>query len=253
MLLNDNGPDFYCYSSGCLGLVLAAARVDIETIAIVAQSMQSQWKNGQLNSYDLVSVFLRELLPSADDVCSSSFDDARIRNKVCSTTTPSLDGFLPRLHILVSTLDKDGGGNLLQPHVRTATTHEELIHLLKQTTYIPWVTGPATPSDTDVSNNSTVVWDGGFSRAWHPVCESEVTVPLTWTTVLHSLNPGLDHKAAVALYQLGMMDAAADIKGVAADDGAATMPRDSTANQTKRRDDSTSSLHSPTNFASSLF
>jgi hypothetical protein len=204
--------DFYCYSSGCLGLVLAAARVDVEDVVAVASSVQSAWRNGQLSRYDIVDVFLRELL---------STEKCAFKARNISCIIQSLHSFLPRLHILVTTLDKNGG---MEPHVRTATTHTELIRLLKQTTHIPWVTGPAVAG----------ALDGGFSRAWHPACETVVTVPPTWPVMLHSLNPGLDRDVAATLYKMGVNDSVMNNNTI------------SSANQRQDRD--TTSLFSQTKY-----
>lgn len=159
--------DYYCFSSGCLSLVLSEYSVDDVWDAAVA--IQDEWLSGHLSRYDLVEHFVRPLL-------SGKSVDEKIR-------------------ILVT--DRRNGVRVEQATNDT----DHLIRLLVQTTHIPMATGPWPAS------SSNFVVDGGFSRWLHPVCAETVYVPTTIETTLHSLNPALDKATALSLYDQGLKDA----------------------------------------------
>jgi hypothetical protein len=107
-----NTDTFYCYSSGCLGLVLAPYNIhDIWDAAVTAQQ---EWSAGKLSRYDVVVHFLHALdLQHAPD----------------------------NVRILLT--DKQNG-----VRVEQAANVTDLVQLLVQTTAIPLVTMPW-PSDLE--------------------------------------------------------------------------------------------------------
>jgi hypothetical protein len=122
--------------------------------------------------------------------------------------------FLPRLNILVTTL-------INGTHVGKAATIQELVALLRQTTWIPFVTGHGIGKSTYATTNfhengynmSTQLlknddWflDGGFSRMIHPHCQHTVSVPINWKTTIHTLNPGMSHENVMEMWRMGFDD-----------------------------------------------
>jgi hypothetical protein len=193
----------YCYSSGCLGYIFAAASLDVDTVLTAAERVQKQWLDGHLHRYDVVPNFLQELLPPFNSNFASGRENQTV---VGSAMLSPWDSILSRLRILVTVLESRSilNNQLMRPRVHTPTCHSTLIQYLQETTHIPWLTGPL----TEYSGDDDVVMDGGFSRMSHPACETRITVPLTWSTMVHSLNPGLDPKQAKDLFHHGMSDAA---------------------------------------------
>jgi hypothetical protein len=208
--------NFYCYSSGCISLLLSAVEFisshKNETNSIVnmaydaAHRSQRLWLQGDINQYEIVQTFLHDVF----------------NNKLLDHA--SLLTFLPRLHILITT-GRDGA------QMRRAQSIEELIRLLRKTTWIPFVTGdgfgkpvrkqpgceinsiPSCTNDTTYESSFTRDhgvndWflDGGFSRTIHPRCERTIAVPTNWMTMLHSLNPKMGRKTVLELWSMGLND-----------------------------------------------
>jgi hypothetical protein len=200
----NNNNTYYCYSSGCLGYVLAAASVNVETVLTAAQRVQNLWLKGQIHRYDVVPNFLQEVLPAALDAPVSNFvqQNGTVSGSLLSTT--SWDSILSQLRIIVTVMESRSilNNQLMRHRVHTPTSYSSLIRHLQQTTHIPWLTGPITTDGAD-----EVIIDGGFSRISHPVCSTQIAVPATWSTMIHSLNPGLDPKDAKELFYHGMTDA----------------------------------------------
>ena len=168
----DTTSTYYCYSSGCLGLVLAPYNIhDIWDAAVTAQR---EWLAGRLSRYDVVVHFLHAL-------------DLQ--------HTPD--------HVRILVTDQPNGVRVEQP---ANVTH--LVQLLVQTTAIPWITMPLWPSSSSSNNLESVVLDGGFSRWLHPECSETVHVPTTLATTLHTFNMALDQTTAWSLYDRGLRDAA---------------------------------------------
>ena len=205
--------NFYCYSSGCLSLVLSALQFEssnkngsssIMDIAYdAAFRSQNLWLKGEINQYDIVETFLQDVI----------INPIRIGD----IHKESILNFLPRLNILITT-----GTEGVQ--IRRAESIEELIPLLRRTTWIPFVTGHGFGNNrqnesscrmnhftscknvtTSFSNDDWFL-DGGFSRTMHPPCEHTISVPMNWMTLFHTLNPGMRRETVLALWSMGLDD-----------------------------------------------
>lgn len=206
-LVENSNNTYYCYSSGCLGYVLAAASVNVERVLTAAERVQKLWLEGKIHRYDVVSDFLKEILPPAVEEPFSTFlqhNTTTFHDSTSSTSTSQLDSILSQLRIIVTVMEPKSvlNNQLIRHRVHSPTTYSSLINFLQQTTHIPWLTGPITTDGDD-----EVIIDGGFSRISHPVCSTQISVPATWSTMIHSLNPGLDPKVAKELFYQGMTDA----------------------------------------------
>ena len=203
-VVKTNNNTYYCYSSGCLGYVLAAASVNVETVLTAAQRVQQLWLNGQIHRYDVVPNFLQEVLPPAFETPVSNLikKNETVRDSRPSTTR--WDSLLSQLRIIVTVMEPASllSNQLMRHRVHAPTAYSSLVHYLQQTTHIPWLTGPVTTEGAD-----EVIIDGGFSRILHPVCSTQIAVPATWSTMIHSLNPSLDPNVAKELFYRGMTDA----------------------------------------------
>ena len=162
--------DYYCYSSGCLSLVLAFWNTTLDDTFDACFQLQQAWLDGNITRYDLVNGFLDHFMSA------STLDHMNI---------------LSRLHILVTTASTG-------VHIETATSLAELRDLLIKTTWIPYVTGEGILQQTQ-----DYYLDGGFSRSLHPVCEQTLTVPLTWKTGLYTLDPSFEKSTAVEFWSMG--------------------------------------------------
>jgi hypothetical protein len=196
--------DYYCYSSGCLSVVLSFMNTTVDKAATTALHLQDSWRIGRLSSYELVHHFLQALVPEEHDY--------------------SMQHFLPRIKVLVTTAN-DG------VQVRQASNRQELVDLLIKTTWIPFVTGHGVVRDSDDdrypktgrrNTNSTnrntddgggggtrggggdVYLDGGFSRRLHPPCQYSIHVPTKWSTIVHTLNPGLSDALLKQFWDMGV-------------------------------------------------
>lgn len=203
-MVKNSTNTYYCYSSGCLGYVLAAASVNVETVLTAAQRVQKLWLKGQIHRYDVVPNFLQEVLPAALEAPVSNVAKHNATMFSSPSLTASWDSILSQLRIIVTVMESRSllNNQLVRHRVHTPTSYSSLIQHLQQTTHIPWLTGPIT---SDGANE--VIIDGGFSRISHPVCSTQISVPATWSTMIHSLNPGLDPKDAKELFYHGMTDA----------------------------------------------
>ena len=105
--------DYYCYSSGCLSLVLGFIGASVQDTYDVARDIQISWSTSKLSSYDIVDEFIERLLPT---------DEATFAK------------LLPRLNVISTSLET--GVEIQSPSNRT-----ELVALLHRTTRIPLLTG----------------------------------------------------------------------------------------------------------------
>lgn len=211
----NSSTNFYCYSSGCLSVLLSALQLaskhQNESTSIMelaydaAFRSQTLWMKGEINQYDIVETFLQEAI--INPIRAGDIEKESVLT------------FLPRLHILITT-GADGA------QIRNADSVEELINLLRRTTWIPFVTGsgfgrnrsnlsndlkhlaPSTPNLNTTGSKTDDDWflDGGFSRVIHPPCERTISVPTNWLTILHTLNPGLSRETVLALWTMGFDD-----------------------------------------------
>jgi len=160
--------EFYCYSSGCLSLVLAFTNSSVSHTHETCERIQSAWLEGTMTRYNLVDHFLDELVSENED---------------------RID--LSRINVLITSRN-DG------VHVKRADTVADLKKLLRLTTWVPHVTGYGFPEFGD-----DYLIDGGFSRVLHPKCSSEIRVPITWKTTVNTFNPGFDRETAYSFVDMG--------------------------------------------------
>mmetsp|Transcript_931 Transcript_931/g.1742 ORF Transcript_931/g.1742 Transcript_931/m.1742 type:complete len:289 (+) Transcript_931:92-958(+) len=163
--------DFYCYSSGCLSVLMAFMNTTLQDATDAAHSIQTSWMAGHLSRYDLVDRFIDNLL--VDGV--------------------SIEHLLDRLHVLVTTT-KNGVA------VEKAADATQLKELLLKTTFIPFITGRG----LGYADADDRFLDGGFSRMLHPKCNIELWIPLTlWDITQHTLNPALDRDKVEGFWLTG--------------------------------------------------
>jgi hypothetical protein len=101
--------DYYCFSSGCLGILAALMNHTVDEIASVAFDAQTAWMGGNITRFELVDFFVDNLLAGEPE--------------------ERLLEVLPNLQILVTTTK--GGFE-----VKEATNREELNDLLAKTTWV---------------------------------------------------------------------------------------------------------------------
>ena len=182
---NEEQPHFYCFSSGCLSLALAGHAV--EDVYTAATAVQDDWLvHKTVSQYQVVGHFLnRTMLDYRNSNMSHCIDDDGTGDDTASCRTYRwLQQLLPRLHILISSWNHG-------VRLEMAASVEQLIELLLQTTYIPFVTGPALLERRSGEDNDLLL-DGAFSRMLHPSCDATIAVPLLDRGhLLHSLNPAM--------------------------------------------------------------
>jgi hypothetical protein len=164
--------NYYCYSSGCLSLVLAALNRTVDDTYSTCQQIQTDWMEGRTSRYGMVQRFLDELITD-DDV-------------------QRIQSFLANVNMLVSTQSE--GVVAIQ-----ATTRDELVEGLLQTTWIPIVTGKGVYRQ----ENGGHALDGGFSRVLHPACQYTARVPTTFVSFFHTFNPGMKKETVDLMYAMG--------------------------------------------------
>jgi hypothetical protein len=211
---------FYCYSSGCLSLVLTSLNYSVDEVYDVCSRLQREWWAGEISQYDIVRGMLHAIL-----------EPYRHDGMAVPKTLASL---LPRLRVLVTTTHEG-------VVARTATSIEELIEHLLHTTLIPFGTSATPvrvgatlqplPVETSLSEQhggssssrdrgaifespalalNNYILDGGFSRWWHPVCDRAINVPLTFSMFVHTFNPGLGRAQVHEFYDMGQRDGIKD-------------------------------------------
>jgi hypothetical protein len=175
---------------------MAAMNVSVNDAAAMAYGIQHAWLAGNMSRFDIVDYFLMDMLGEED-----SYEEQRI------------ESFLPRLKILVTSKGK--GVEIVQP-----ATRSELQYALKQTTWIPFVTGEGVMRPLENYNSTTgsgsvescsanndeadeFYIDGGFSRVLHPICEFDLRVPNTWVNMLYTLHPGISREQVNLLWEAG--------------------------------------------------
>jgi hypothetical protein len=160
---------------------MAAMNVSLDDATFTTYNIQQAWMAGNMSRFEIVDAFLDQVIDHSEE------------------TEEKIEHFLPKLNILVTS--RGNGVKVIQPSNR-----QELVSALKQTTWIPFVTGEGVlrPSTVVVeTENNDFYLDGGFSRMIHPVCEHDLYVPNTWVNMLHTLNPGLNRKHVDELWHSG--------------------------------------------------
>jgi hypothetical protein len=194
-LLRTDNTQFYCYSSGCLSLVFAFLNASLHSTFDACQDIQHRLFNGTLRRSDMVEHLLHRVMPNPT---SSNSSDANATIANLHSDEVGFHDFLSRVHILVTSAS-DG------VRAAKADSHPSLVDLLVKTTYIPFVTGDAVALLQPHSDSGVDYYlDGGFSRALHPGCQHQVpSVPLTVSSFMYTLHPGMDKRTAYELWELG--------------------------------------------------
>lgn len=155
----------------------------VDTVYDTCSSIQTAWINGNISRYDMVDLFLDELVPE------ESLNEQRLLS------------FLPNVNVIVTTV----GGEAVV--IEQADSREKLVDLMTKTTFIPLFTGRGmyfkSLSPRDGQFEEQLCLDGGFSRVLHPSCDHTVRVPLTWSTMLNTLNPRLSRASVFDLWEMG--------------------------------------------------
>ena len=187
--------DYYCYSSGCLSVVLGFLGASADETYSVCRNIQDEWSRGELSRYNIVDEFLDRLLPADEE---SFFE------------------LLPRLNVISTSFDS-------VVDIQRPTSRAELLSVLRRTTHIPFLTGRGwlkhdegryldgmytrlnliSVSDATTFNKHRFFNTGGFSRMFHPPCRWSIQVPVTWNTYAHSLNPGVGRDLVFEFVELG--------------------------------------------------
>jgi hypothetical protein len=170
------------------GVVLAAMNVTLGDALALGFGIQQSWLAGNMTRFEMVDHFLDGTLGDSSDYAER------------------IDSFLPNLNVLVTSKGK--GVEVVRPQSR-----QELMVALKQTTWIPFVTGegvlrpqPANSSSTDecpAEDEDEFYLDGGFSRVLHPTCEFELWVPNDWINMLYTLNPAMTPSQVETMWNAG--------------------------------------------------
>ena len=101
-----------------------------------AYGIQQSWLAGNMSRFEIVEEFLQNLFEESDQISSAStYYNDDVNEQQCNGTSHTrIEDFLPKLNILVTS--RGNGVEIVQPRTRT-----ELVDALKQTTWIPFVTG----------------------------------------------------------------------------------------------------------------
>lgn len=173
---NLESKEFYCFSAGCLGLISLLHKRNFTSVLERATSLQDLHKDGQISRYDIVPMFIDFLIPDA-------------------ATYESQPNLFSNVHI-ITTKRNDLGFGIVADY-RTARSRQDLALLLRQTAWIPAVTG----DDLWLDGNM----DGAFSIPMHPVCEDVQLSKLPHVEVSkHALNPYLDGELATQFWKDGL-------------------------------------------------
>jgi hypothetical protein len=169
--------NFYCYSAGCLGVVATLSNYTMEEMYYIASNIQSRWKRGDVDHFDVVETFLDDLL-FGDRSNSSLFGD---------------EDLLSRLNIITTVKGNWFGLNAV---VRKPESLENLHEMLLQTTWIPYATG----RDLWLKDHM----DGAFTVAQHPKCEHDVGLAPDFDLIANVVNVNLGHDKVEKFYNAGL-------------------------------------------------
>jgi hypothetical protein len=181
---------YVCYSAGCLAVVSTLLSYDMEEMYAIAGHVQQQWRQKNVDHYDVVETFLQKLLyesPNKDSVNTTLVH----RRPRASLSDPAV---LSRLHIVTAQPRRIFG---LQVAVQTPTSAYDLHRMLKQTTWIPGATG-----DTLFYQGHT---DGAFALFQHPRCDSSLKIPwYHWDVCLNTINVNLGRDKVEKFWKAGL-------------------------------------------------
>lgn len=186
--------------------------MSVDDVYDKAYGIQQSWLAGNMSRFDIVEEFLQNLFEESDHDDhqmpetmtannSSTMDEyeQQQQGKNCSIHhSGRIDQLLPKLKILVTS--RGNGVEVIQPRTRS-----ELVDALKQTTWIPFVTGEGVmrPDDSEQETMEEFYLDGGFSRMLHPECAYDLRVPNTWVNMMYTLHPGMSQGQVNGLWEAG--------------------------------------------------
>jgi len=168
---NPEQKKFYCFSAGCLGVVATLSNYTVEEMSEMAFHVQQQWKDGHVDRYGVVSLFLNGLLKER----------------------PIATENLSRIHIITSVRQGLFG---LAPSVQQARSISHLNKLLLQTTWIPWAVGNGLFHENHM--------DGAFTASQHPTCEHALHLPRMWSLYLNTININLGVNLVRKFWKAGL-------------------------------------------------
>lgn len=165
--------DYYCFSAGCLVVSSVFLNRDYADVASTALEIQSRWKRGEISRYDVAGEFVDDLL---------ELSEGREENGLLQ------DDWLKHTHVLTTSY-------LGFPQMRTASNRGELRKLLVKTSFIPFATGFGFGHEGEN--------DGGFSLLFHPRCNHNIMLPVTWKMLKNVLNVNMGMDTVKELYEIG--------------------------------------------------
>jgi len=174
-LPNNLDRDYLCFSAGCLVVSSVFLGKDYTAVAQSAVDIQRRWKDGKISQYDVASIFVDDLLDLT----------GKPGNRLLQ------DEWLKQVYVLTSSWYT--GANM-----KVAKNRGELRELLVQTSFIPFATGFG--FNHEGSN------DGGFSLLFHPRCEDNVMLPLTFQMFANILNVNMSMETVSELYDVGFQE-----------------------------------------------
>lgn len=150
----------------------------LDQVSEAAFAAQNSWTSGNRSRFELVDYFFEALVPYEDE--------DHVSNSMLEHT-------IQRMKVLVTTAS--GSVEIIE-----ASSRQELKDSIMKTTWVPYLTGWGIPRE---NKDGSFHVDGGFSRFFHPRCETSLTLPLIWDTMVHTFNPGLDRKQVHRLWKAG--------------------------------------------------
>eukprot|EP00543_Licmophora_paradoxa_P014338 CAMPEP_0202470318 /NCGR_PEP_ID=MMETSP1360-20130828/81274_1 /ASSEMBLY_ACC=CAM_ASM_000848 /TAXON_ID=515479 /ORGANISM="Licmophora paradoxa, Strain CCMP2313" /LENGTH=255 /DNA_ID=CAMNT_0049095983 /DNA_START=74 /DNA_END=841 /DNA_ORIENTATION=+ len=173
---------FYCYSSGCLGVVAALSNHSLDASIEYAAAAQNRLKNGAItNRETVVKEFINDIVQ----------EDTPLFRK---------PGLLSRIHIITAVPNGWMGTKSL---IRSPSNANELKEWLLESAWIPWAIGNSMWYQDSFSGGYHM--DGVFSLHDHPVCAySVVPMSLDWDMRLNTLNVNMGRSKAERFWYMGL-------------------------------------------------
>lgn len=194
--INDKN-DYYCYSAGCLAVIVSLSNISMEHIRETAFNIQNQWQNNIINRYDIVEIFINELFS-----CSNN-NNGKNNNTVCEMIDDKLihpfenKSILRKVNVITTQVKGPYWWSILQPVIRKANNINDLKHMLLQTTWIPFATG------NQLSLNGHL--DGAISSYLHPVCEYHLGLTTDIELMKNVININLGREEVESLWNKGLI------------------------------------------------
>jgi len=185
--------NFYCFSSGCLGMVGVLANLQVEKLLDVALEAQRQWRIGQISRFEVVPQFVDELI---DLIITEKQKTSNPTSVVSNVSAVGLDS----LRIITGKRNENGFGVkavLHTPVVEDSTWVPSLRKLLIQTTWIPGAIGHDLWLDDHI--------DGLFvARQVWGECDHIVKADFGWDLFWNSLNVQIRGEQALSFWKAGL-------------------------------------------------